>query len=328
MSEFIDASYEIQIFADSIPDIAWSGTVSKQGPQFHYFNARWENVTGKPPPKNADEFGEFIHPGDYEAARATLETAMRSATGHEAQWRLKQADGTYRWVLSRSVPSTNDPATARWFGTITDIDDAHRRSEGRALLARELSHRIKNIFSVISGLISLRSRGKPELEGFAQELTGTLLALGRAQDFVRPLGETTGEELVELLKVLMAPYHGGRYGGKTQVNISGDEVPFGTRAATPIALIFHELATNAAKYGALSEPGGTVDITITLNEQNAVITWVEEGGPPAPAPEEKGFGTRLIIMSIRNQLGGAIDQQWLHSGMRSTITIPRSSLET
>ncbi|MEP2735509.1 MAG: hypothetical protein ABJP34_04350 [Erythrobacter sp.] len=121
----------------------------------------------------------------------------------------------------------------------------------------------------------------------------------------------------------MAPYNDGE---TASVVITGDEVPFDTHAATPLALVFHELATNAAKYGALSEPGGTVDIKISLDDDKVTVNWIETGGPPAPAPEEKGFGTRLIVMSIRNQLGGTLEQSWLHSGMQAVITIPRNSL--
>lgn len=321
MNKADESTRDIRLFADSIPDIAWA---AEQGPVFSYFNARWGQVTGKDWPENVDDWRAVIHPEDYDASLEKLESAMASAKDFEDEWRLRQADGSYRWVLSRAVPSTDDAKTARWFGTITDIDDAHRRSESRDLLARELSHRIKNIFSVISGLISLRARGEPQLEAFAKELTGTILALGRAQDFVRPLGDTTGEELVGLLHVLMAPYNDGE---TDSVVISGDEVPFGTHAATPLALVFHELATNAAKYGSLSEPGGKVEVTISLNDNEAVVNWTETGGPPAPAPEDKGFGTRLIVMSIRNQLGGTIEQSWLPSGMQAVITILRSSLE-
>lgn len=314
----------VRLFADSIPDIAWAGVGTPAGAQFLYFNARWKRITGADCPRNAAEFGQFIHPEDYAAAREKIESAMRTPRTHEAEWRLRVADGSFRWVLSRAIPSTNDPATAQWFGTITDIDDQHRMSESRDLLARELSHRIKNLFAVITGLISLRSRGRDDWEDFADEINDTIIALGKAQDFVRPFRLEKGESLTELLCLLMEPFSSRE---SNRVTIEGDDVQFGSGAATPLALIFHELGVNSAKYGALSAEEGRVTITVIDEDDAVVIRWKERGGPPVSSPSKQGFGTRLVHMAVTNQLSGAIHYDWQEAGLEIAIGVPKSLLE-
>lgn len=159
-----------------------------------------------------------------------------------------------------------------WFGAAVDIDDLHTLSENRDLLARELSDRIKNIFAVVSGLVSMRARGRQELKGFAGEINDVFHALGRAHDYVRPLEGRKGDSLHELLRDLLAPYRGADGEG---LAITGDDAAIGPRAATPLALVFHELATNSAKYGALSAKGGEIAIAISREDEVVMIGWRE-----------------------------------------------------
>jgi len=306
----------LQFMLDSVPDIAWSAS---PGVQFDYFNARYAEVTGQPAPRTVEDWRAVIHPEDYETSLAKLSEAMTSATLFEDEWRLRVADGSYRWVLSRAVPSSSDPATARWFGTITDIDDAHRISEERELLAGELAHRIKNIFSVIVGLISLHARGAATHREFAEVLTAHVRALSRAHDYALQLGEHRSSDLADLLRVLMAPYGAP---GADAVVISGETIEPGRRAATPLALAFHELATNSAKYGALGSEGGKVAIHLAEEAGRVVIEWTERGGPETRPPADEGFGSRLMKRAIERQLGGTIEQEWRPEGLAVRIAVP------
>jgi PAS domain S-box-containing protein len=311
----------LQFMIDSVPDIAWSA-----GPygQFDYVNARWREVTGLPTPRHVEDWRAAIHPEDFEASRAKFLDALQRAEPFEDEWRMRQADGSYRWVLSRAVPSADDPETARWFGTLTDIDDATRISKERELLAGELAHRIKNIFSVIIGLISLHARGDAANKAFAGILTDTIRALSRAQEFALQIDSIEEKDLVGLLEVLMAPYGAP---GADAVTITGASVSFGARAATPLALVFHEMATNSAKYGALSAAQGKVSIAISRVGQEARITWQETGGPATKPPKNEGFGSRLMTMAITHQLGGTLEQSWEAGGLGATITVPLARLE-
>lgn len=314
--ELKSSADRLRFMLDSVPDIAWSAA---PGPQFDYFNARFTKVTGLPPRKNVDDWREVIHPEDFEASLTKFDGAIRTATAFEDEWRLLQADGSYRWVISRAVPSSDDPATARWFGTLTDIHDRYRISQERELLAGELAHRIKNIFSVITGLITLHTRGDRTLAVFAKLLNDNILALARAQDFALNIQPDAGENLQELLSVLMAPY---RFNGKGAVQIEGDDVTAGPKATTPLALVFHELATNSVKYGALSVVGGGLSISVRRTAEDVNIEWRENGGPKAQAPKDTGFGSRLVKMAIEHQLGGEINQDWRTEGLVCDITIP------
>ncbi|MEO1490017.1 MAG: HWE histidine kinase domain-containing protein, partial [Pseudomonadota bacterium] len=314
------SAQRLQFMLDSVPDIAWSAA---PGPEFDFFNARFGQITGESAPADIDGWRAVIHPEDFDATLSKFSAALASPELFEDEWRLKQADGSYRYVLSRAIPSTNDPETARWFGTLTDIHDSRRIREERELLAGELAHRIKNIFSVVIGLININARGNTEREAFAELLSSSIRALSRAQEFALQMDRVAAEDLRGLLKVLMAPYG---VEGESPVQILGDQVPFGPRAATPLALVFHELATNSAKYGALSTPGGTVAIAVSQNEGSAFITWHEAGGPEAKAPDKQGFGSRLITLAITHQLGGSIEHTWHREGLRTAITLPLDQL--
>lgn len=321
VSAAIQASAErLQFMIDSVPDIAWS---AGPGAQFDYINARWREVTGQPAPAHVEDWRAVIHPDEFEATREKFVDAVQKAVPFEDEWRMRQADGRYRWVLSRAVPSTDDPDTARWFGTLTDVDDARRALEDREMLAGELAHRIKNIFSVIIGLISLHARGNATYEVFGNMLSETIRALSRAQEFALQIDRFETKDLKGLLDVLMAPYGAP---GNDAVVVTGASVSFGARAATPLALVFHEMATNSAKYGALSVAGGQVAIAIGRDEDKAVINWKETGGPETKPPESEGFGSRLMTMAISHQLGGTLEQSWEPGGLGMTITLPLERL--
>jgi two-component sensor histidine kinase len=212
----------------------------------------------------------------------------------------------------------------RWLGTCTDIDNAKRQAELNEILSRELSHRIKNIFAVIAGLIGLSSRNHPDARPFVDDLRGRIAALGRAHEFARPHSErsrpTVGPSTLHgMLRQMLQPYPALEEG---RVTIEGDDLPIDDRGATPIALVFHELATNAAKYGALSRPDGRIAIQTRLEGPELVIRWRESGGPAISAPPEStGFGTRLVEMSVAQQLGGLIDRSWETDGLAVTIAV-------
>ena len=305
---------------DSVPGVAWSADANGT---FDYFNARWRETTGADEPATTQEWAAFIHPDDNDATQERFRQAVENGDPFEDEWRLKQADGTWRWVLSRAIPTELGKSRTRWFGTLTDIDEQHRRSEERELLSQELAHRIKNIFAVFSGLVSLRTRGKPELQDFAAELSEAVRALGRAQDFVRPLTDKKGDELVGLIEVLLAPYRGGG-----TVTVEGDPVPIGQRSATPLALTFHELATNAAKYGALACTDGALAVSVERDGDCVVVRWREQC-PQAPDPvdlESGGFGSRLLRMTVEGQLEGSMEHDWREEGLAVTLRIPAESL--
>ncbi|QYU68352.1 PAS domain-containing protein [Leptolyngbya sp. 15MV] len=322
-AESDESARRFAMLADNIPDIAWSCSCDGE---FDFFNARWRQFAAVEGPREAEAWRPLVHHDDAEAAFAAWYSAFASGEAFATEFRMRHGSGEWRWVLSRALPMRDDGGRiVRWFGTITEIDEVRRLSEQRDLLARELSHRIKNIFAVIGGLISLRARRVSGAAELAEDLGDTIRALGRANDYVRPLDGRRGRRLVGLLEELMAPYRGAN---DARIAIEGVDCPIGAPAATPLALVFHELATNSAKYGALSNDVGTVrlDIEVDHGAGTVRVRWRERGGPPPAIEPGEGFGSRLVRMSIEGQLDGLIERRWLEDGLDIDLTIPLRSL--
>jgi two-component sensor histidine kinase len=182
---------------------------------------------------------------------------------------------------------------------------------------------------VIAGLITFAARGRPEFATAATDLRQRITALGRAHDFVRPhsMASRRIEGPAGLHGLLEDLFEAYQRPDERRILVTGDEVEVDDRSATPLALLFHELATNATKYGALSAPGGTVTAEVDAGPDAITIVWTERGGPIVEAsPGSAGFGTRLIEMSAERQLSGQVVRDWNAEGLVVTITVPTASL--
>lgn len=307
----------LHTFADSIPAIAWSATPDGH---FEYFNKRMVDFTGQA----NDQSGGAFHPEDWPKATAAWRHSLESGEVYEVEHRLRRHDGQYRWMIARAVPLRDSSGEiVRWFGTAVDIHDLYAASEARDLLAKELSHRIKNIFAVVSGLVSLSVRKHPEVKEFGRDLIGTIQALGRAHDYVRPADARGKTSLHGMLADLFSPYGTDEH---ARVTVSGDDLTIAPRAATPLALVFHELATNSAKYGALSAEHGMVDLSIADAGETLLLRWVERGGPPASPNPKEGFGSRLVEMSVTGQLDGSWQRRFEKDGMVCELTVSKAAI--
>jgi PAS domain S-box-containing protein len=313
--------------ADVMPQIVWSTLPDG----FHdYYNKRWYEFTGAPEGTTDGEgWSGMFHPAEQDEAWKRWEHSLRTGEPYEIEYRLRHHSGEYRWTLGRAAPLRNrDGKIVRWIGTCTDIHDSKRQLEENEVLSRELSHRIKNIFAVISGLIGMSSRVVPESKAFANDLRERIAALGRAHDFARPHSEASRTSMAVaslqgLLQEILKPYRDETSGA---IVIGGEDVAIDDRGATPLALIFHELATNCAKYGAFSRPGGKVTLSTRREEDGLAITWAESGGPRVDgAPQSLGFGTRLVELSV-NQLGGSIERRWEADGLQVVLQVRPENL--
>lgn len=318
----------LKVLTDAMPQMVWSTLPDG----YHdYYNARWYEFTGVSyGSTDGEEWNGMFHPDDQERAWARWRHSLTTGEPYEIEYRLRHHSGDYRWTLGRALPvRNNEGEIVRWIGTCTDIDDAKRNSELNELISRELSHRIKNIFAVIAGLIGISAPKKGEAAAYAKEMAGRIAALGRAHNFARPHGPESAAlqpfgGLLGLLGELMSPYD--RSEGRQYV-ITGDDMPVSDRSATPVALLVHELATNAVKYGALSQSEGRVDISTVEDGNDVVIEWTETGGPTISAkPDNSGFGTELSDISIVSQLGGALERDWRETGLNVRIRIPKAYL--
>jgi PAS domain S-box-containing protein len=323
-----DSELRFRTLADTMPQMVWSTLPDG----FHdYYNARWYAFTGVPiGSTDGEAWNGMFHPEDQERAWATWRHSLASGEPYEIEYRLRHYTGEYRWTLGLALPIRDTTGTVvRWIGTCTDIHATKLAGQERELVAQELSHRIKNIFAVLTGIISLSARSRPEMKPYADELRQRVYALGEAHDFVRPHSHashpvTSQNSLRALIERLMLPY---RASDAPRVEFVGDDALIDDGAATPLALLFHELATNAAKYGALSEIGGRVVLTGRGGaDARYHMSWKELGGPAVAAVDTTGFGSRVIELSVQGQLRGRLERHWEPDGLRVDIEIPADAL--
>ncbi|WP_446659856.1 sensor histidine kinase [Blastomonas sp. SL216] len=318
-----------RILTDAMPQMVWSTLPDG----YHdYYNARWYEFTGVPPGSTDGEgWNDMFHPDDQDYAWGIWRNSLATGEPYEVNYRLRHHSGEYRWTLGRALPLRNESGEiVRWIGTCTDIHESKMMAEENEVLSRELSHRIKNIFAVINGLIGMSARQNPQLRPMAAELQDRIAALGRAHEFARPHSEQSrpvniASTLSGLLTEILSAYPAL---GAGRLTISGDDPEIDDRSATPIALVFHELATNSAKYGALSSEDGSVQIVVAQDDDVVAISWIEDKGPVvAGEPDETGFGTRLVQLAITQQLAGAIERHWLPEGLRVDMKVSASRLK-
>ncbi|MBX7494850.1 PAS domain S-box protein [Qipengyuania sp. 6B39] len=323
--KLVRESLRLRRMAEHIPVLAWA---ARPDGSIEFGNEAFYEYCGTSDVAAID-LESLVHEDQAEFVAALRANSRATEKRWEAEARLRRADGEYRWMVLRAWPMRDAQGNVEtWFGAGIDIDETHRLSESNDLLARELSHRIKNIFAVISGLIAIRSRGKPELTEFASELGSAIRALGTAHDYVRPDDGPRSENLQGLLRDLLRPYGDGN---SQRFEIAGDDIEIGPRAATPLALIFHELATNSAKYGALTCDDGAIGIAIAVDGETdgeIRVTWRETmaGECETLDSEREGFGSRLLRMAVESQLGGRFVRDLGPEGMLIELAFPKAKI--
>jgi two-component sensor histidine kinase len=208
-----------------------------------------------------------------------------------------------------------------------DKNNLDQSAISRDLVSLELSHRIRNIFAIVSGLVALSARGQPEVRPFARALQARVDALAAAYRYASPQlaapAPLAGSETVKgLLGILTAPYEGE---GQDTIAIEGEDAAIGLQTAGTLALIVHELATNAVKHGALSSDSGTVRVSCAHKNGQYTIEWREDGGPRLLDPPLSGFG---LAFSERLAASAQIEirRTWRPEGLQALISMPLEAL--
>jgi PAS domain S-box-containing protein len=215
-----------------------------------------------------------------------------------------------RWVDVSVFPSQTGQSV--YFRDITERKEAEERQQ---LLVNELNHRVKNSLATVQAIAAQTLNG---VDGDVRErFTARLMALARANDLL--VAKTwEGAGLREIAEQVASPH-----AGEERFIIDGPELHLSPRSATAVALALHELATNAAKYGALSSPDGQVELRWTIDGKGAFeLVWRETGGPPITPPERTGFGTRLIQKGLSNELKGVVRMDYQPTGLVCILSAP------
>lgn len=283
---------------------------------------------GLPPAQSVTfaDLSEHIHPKDRDRVRAAF-AATRAIVGpFEIDFRVLLGD-EIRWISARGQGDDAEIQNRIMFGVFLDVTGRKQAEEAHELLAGEMSHRVKNLLAIASGLTNITSRSTQTSKDMAQELTRRLMALGRAHDLVRPIPGKEGKAalLGDLISVLLAPYDDmGAFSGRIRVSVP--RMGVGEGAANTLALVLHELATNSLKYGALSSDKGLLDVSCT-SEDNMILVWTERGGPPVEGPGgPPGYGSTLVNKVMENQLGGSITKEWSPEGAVITLRLDKRRL--
>ncbi|MBZ9657289.1 sensor histidine kinase [Phyllobacterium lublinensis] len=304
----------------------WAWNVDND--QFAMDNQAFE-LWGLPPNENVsfEILSAHIHPADRDRVRAAF-TATRGLVGaYETDFRIMVGD-EIRWISARGLGGDTGLHERHMFGIFLDVTGRKQAEEGNELLAGEMSHRVKNLLAIASGLTNITSRSTTTAAEMATELIARLAALGRAHDLVRPLPGHQGHTalLGDLLSVLLSPYEDmGAFSGRIRVAVP--RMGVGESSATALALVIHELATNSLKYGALSADVGTLDVSGSTDEEYVTIVWTERGGPTVEAPTgATGYGSKLVHRSVSSSLGGSITYDWSSDGVAVVLKLKANKL--
>lgn len=311
--------------ANSIPQLAWmadtAGTVT-------WYNQRWYDYTGMAPGKRRGRhWKQLYHPDHVAGVIKRWRAAVKAGTAWEETFPIKGADEKYRWFLTRAVPLHDHAGEiTRWLGTNTDVTSQREAETHQRLLMEELQHRVKNTLAIVQSIAVQTFRKAPSPEQALENFSGRLMALSRGYDVL--LDESwSSADIAKVVSDAIHPHDSGR----GRFRVGGPALRLAGRPALALAMVLHELSTNALKYGALSGEHGSVEIVWRIAESEGEpqlsMIWTERGGPKVANPTRKSFGTVLIQQGLGPQFGSSAELVYEPDGLVCTITAPLNTIE-
>lgn len=266
---------------------------------------------------------ECIHPDDREEIETLIRQTVETGGPYRAEYRILQPDGTIRWVEANGLCQHDwDGKPLRFPGVLIDVTERKEHEDHLFFIMRELTHRSKNLLAVIQSIARQTVRTSENLEQFEARFVGRLQALARSHDTLVSQN-WRGAILSDLVKLQLSPF----IEDERRVLSGGPAVTLNSEATQNLGLAFHELATNASKYGALRGTAGKVHITWALKKQDdggklLEIVWREEDGPAVDRPRRHGFGTKVIELMINSALKGRAHSEFRTGGIVWRFEIP------
>lgn len=271
----------------------------------------------------ADVYGLYL-PGERERTRQIAEAALaRGERYMEGEFRIRRPDGDVRWLLIRAELQVNDKGQTRSaVGVVMDVTERRDSEERLKLLAREVDHRANNLLAVVQGTVQLSQAATADQ--LKEVLIGRVAALGRAHQLLSE-ARWEGADLRRLVEEELLAFS---LGEAARVSIRGDDVALPPAAAQALAMALHELATNAAKYGALSTSEGQVAVSWTRERRGPLtIRWAETGGPAVAVPTRKGLGAVMLARALGGPLRGETRMDWRPEGLVCELELPGEVVE-
>ena len=264
-----------------------------------------------------------IHPDDRARILAAIEASIAGQTDYDIEYRITTPQGAIRWIQSRGQASYRPDGTPLAIAGISlDITDRKQVEEHRDLLAKELSHRVKNTLATIQSIVRQTLRRSTSLQEAEVALDARIQSLAAAHD-VLTRDSWEGATLTEVVTVALRPFMDDQ---ERRFEIVGPALRLGSRVALALAMALHELATNAVKYGALSNETGHVLLNWTMVDgvppHRLRLRWQETGGPPVHPPTRTGFGSRMIERALATEIGGTAQIDYRPDGVVFTAEAP------
>lgn len=270
-------------------------------------------------------FYSLMDQGTDPEALAQVKAAFNGANNHNSEICYRRKDGRQFWAdLFISPVRDENGHVIQYFASVIDLT---RHIEERAksrMLIDELNHRVKNTLTTVQSIVSQALRNASDPAEIREAIESRLLALSRSHDLLtRENWESAG--LRDIVNAALEPF-GVANGGSERFKVTGENVRFTPKAALALGIAFHELATNAVKYGAFSGETGCVRVAWSIEQRDdgnrLILRWTEEGGPPVTPPAKKGFGSRVIERGLAFELGGKTLLDYRPDGVVCTIDIP------
>ncbi|KIT15921.1 sensor histidine kinase [Jannaschia aquimarina] len=274
-----------------------------------------EELVGRVP---ADRFIERIHPDDRANVVAEIRRAGEENGAYDVDFRFERPDGRMIWLTGQGRVRSHSDGSRLLIGVNYDITDLRQAQERSDLLAREMAHRMKNVFALVQGMFNMAARSAQTREALAEGFSGRLQALA-AVNSLTFTGEDRAVAADALVDAILGPLiAGGRITAKL------DPFAFNGTSAQTMVLALNELMTNAVKYGALANDDGHVDLSIEVEGDEFRFGWSERGvAEPVVEPEGKGgFGMQVLKTMTRATYSGSPVLDWRPEGLAFSCTWP------
>ena len=253
---------------------------------------------------------------DKPAIDDILERLTKAETLRNYEARLRCKDGSIRQVLINSNALWEDDKFIHTRCVTRDVTDRKRAAEREKMLAREMDHRAKNLLGLVQATVQLTHADT--VDEYKAAITGRLQALSNAHTLLAQ-SRWAGANLHNLVAEELAPYNSEK---KSRARIVGPELILEPNSAQAIAMVLHELTTNAVKHGALSVPAGRLLIEWSRSDTQLVIRWSEVDGPLVKPPSRQGFGTKVVSRVVKDELGGTLRADWKPDGLVCELIVP------
>jgi PAS domain S-box-containing protein len=271
------------------------------------------------------KFNFLMARGADPKALAQVETAFEGSTDHGSEIRYRRKDGSMFWAAIFISPVLDGSGeVVQHFASFVDLTRQKQEQAQSTMMIDELNHRVKNTLATVQSIVWQALRKASDPEAIRESIESRLFALSRSHDLLtRENWEGAG--LLDLVKEAMAPF--GVANGRTErFVITGRNIRLPPNVTLALGIAFHELATNAVKYGAFSNEAGSILLGWTIEPAPAgdrlILRWQEKDGPPVTPPTRKGFGSRVIERGLPHELQGTVNLDYQADGVVCTINIP------